>query len=105
MLQKHLTTVKEHWNSHYIRKSRFDTVAGRPNELYFLPESSGAQNYAMHVTDVKYEDMTNYCHECEEQNIVQEYFQTVSEELGLSLPTSWQQALTMCNNLCEIAKD
>ena len=33
--------MKEHWNTHYIRKSRYDTVAGRPNSLYFLPEING----------------------------------------------------------------
>ena len=46
LLQQDLTAVKQHWNSHYIRKSRFDTVAGRPNELYFLPECTGAHDYA-----------------------------------------------------------
>lgn len=41
LLQKELENVKEHWNSHYIRKSRHDTVAGVPDILYFLPESVG----------------------------------------------------------------
>ena len=39
--QADLDYVKEHWNTHYIRKSRYDTVSGRPDSLYFLPEISG----------------------------------------------------------------
>ncbi|KAL9967288.1 hypothetical protein ACROYT_G025485 [Oculina patagonica] len=31
--------VKEHWNSHYIRKSHHDIVKGRPNELFNLPSN------------------------------------------------------------------
>ena len=41
LLQADLDYVKEHWNTHYIRKSRYDTVAGRPDSLYFLPEVNG----------------------------------------------------------------
>ena len=105
LLQQDLTAVKQHWNSHYIRKSRFDTVAGRPNELYFLPECTGAQDYAEDVTDAKFQDMSQYCHGYEEESVIQEYFHTIGDELGLSQPAHWRQALAMYHNLCEIAQN
>ena len=105
LLQQDLTAVKQHWNSHYIRKSRFDTVAGRPNELYFLPECTGAQDYAEDVTEAKFQDMSEYCYGHEQDYVIQEYFRTVGDELGYSQPTHWRQALEMYHSLREIARD
>lgn len=102
LLQQDLDFVKQHWNSHYIRKSRFDTIAGRPNELFFLPECSDAHNHIKVVTEVQFQDMSQYCYSYEEENIIQEYFQTVGGQLGLVQPTNWRQALTMYHNLCQI---
>ena len=36
--------VREHRNTHTIRTSSYDTIAGKPNELYVLPESKGGEN-------------------------------------------------------------
>ena len=41
ILQENLNHVKEHWNSHYIRRSRYDTVRRRPDTLFYLPEVHG----------------------------------------------------------------
>ena len=41
LLQAELDRVKDHWNTHRIRKSRHDTVPGRPDSLYFLPQLHG----------------------------------------------------------------
>ena len=41
LLQIDIDQVKEHWNTHYIRRSRHDTVSGRPDSLYYLAESNG----------------------------------------------------------------
>ena len=41
IIQKDLDFVKEHWNTHRIRDSRHDTVPGRPDELFCLPEDHG----------------------------------------------------------------
>lgn len=38
VIQQDLEFVRLHWNTHYIRRSRHDTVPGRPDELYFVPE-------------------------------------------------------------------
>ena len=41
LLQEELEFVKEHWNTHKIRKNRYGTVSGRPDALYYSPESFG----------------------------------------------------------------
>lgn len=41
LLQKILAEVKEHWNTHRIRGSRHDTVRGRSDSPYNLPELHG----------------------------------------------------------------
>ena len=38
LLQYELDQVKLQWNTHYIRRTRHDTIPGRPDELFFLPE-------------------------------------------------------------------
>ena len=43
LIQQDLDRVKEHWNSRYIRGSRYDAVKGRPNELFYSPE--------LHITE------------------------------------------------------
>ena len=41
LLQQDIDQVREHWNTHAIRRSRFDTIAGWPDSLYYLTESDG----------------------------------------------------------------
>ena len=43
LLQRNIDEFKVHWNTHFIRKSRHDTVSGRPDSLYFLPEIHGGE--------------------------------------------------------------
>ena len=43
VIQTNLNRVKDHWNSHYIRRSRHETIAGRPNELYFYQSYTTAK--------------------------------------------------------------
>ena len=38
LIQKDLNFVTAHWDTHYIRRSRFDTTPGIPDVLYHLPE-------------------------------------------------------------------
>ncbi len=52
LLQRCLNQVRDHWNCHYIRGSRRDTVKGRPDSLYFLPDiNGGPDNLMMPVSD------------------------------------------------------
>ena len=41
LLNNELQNVKDIWNNHYIRGSRNDTVRGKPNELFYMPEIIG----------------------------------------------------------------
>ena len=42
IIQAHCNAVKDHWNTHYIRRWRHTTVKGRPDSLFFWPEYHGA---------------------------------------------------------------
>ena len=44
VIEEELVNVKDHWNSHDIRKSRHDTIAGVPEILFFLPEKFGSMD-------------------------------------------------------------
>ena len=47
-----LDVMKDHWNSHWIRSSRFLTVPGRPDLLYYLPDiSDRASDLKLHVNE------------------------------------------------------
>ena len=41
LIQNDLNLIKNNWNTHRIRKSRHDTISGKPGELFFLPERHG----------------------------------------------------------------
>ncbi len=106
ILQKELNTIREHWNSHYIRQSRYDTIAGKPDVLFYLPESVGAVNHIKPVTEVQIQDMSQYCEEAQEhiENVYQEYFKFIIEnELRVPLPTSWSDAYDLYQQLLAIA--
>ena len=41
ILQDDLDKVKDYWNSHCIRKSKYGTMSGVPDMMYFQPEEFG----------------------------------------------------------------
>ena len=49
VLQRALDDMKKYWNTHYIRQSRHETVAGVPDILYFLPENTGGTDCLINV--------------------------------------------------------
>ena len=51
LLQYELDQVKLQWNTHYIRRTRHDTIPGRTDELFFLPELSARQNQGTNIND------------------------------------------------------
>ena len=103
VLQTDLDSVKNHWNTHYIRKSRHDTIPGRPAELYYLPENNGFQDFKFAVTAQQLDDMGVYCEMPDEDNIYDEYFNYVVEIQDLQPPTKWRQALLLFENLMYVA--
>ena len=95
LIQKELDEVRRHWNSHYIRKSRHDTVAGRPDELFYLPECVDAKNQLQAIGNAKFQDMFQYCIDYQEEYLYQEYFRTIATHGQFEEPNSWQEALDL----------
>ena len=60
LIQNELDQVREHWNSHYIRVSRYHTPSGIPDQLYFMPESVNAVD---HIKAFDSNDLVEVRHE------------------------------------------
>ena len=84
LVQADLDKVKEQWNGHYIRKSRFYTIAGIPDILYFLPESVGKSDCLIPVSNQQIQAMEVNC-ELDEpaENLYLDYFEHVLTEMDL----------------------
>ena len=113
ILQVDLDHVKDHWNTHYIQKSRHDTVPGRPDELFYLPENSGFEDFRCPITEQQLDDMAVYCTTDEEENIFlvrifpylcafKTFFYAL-ESLNLHRPTNWREALTLFQRLMQVS--
>lgn len=109
MLQAECDKVKEHWNTHYIRKSRHETLKGRPDSLFFLPEHhGGTDNLLLKVSkgEIDFISQQCVCVHTVEDNIYQEYFSYVCNSLGLTQQNvSWQSALELYKQLLNIAEN
>ena len=69
LLQRDIDTVKDHWNTHRIRRSRYNTVSGRPDSLFHFPEHhGGVGNLLMDVP----EQEIDYAYEYQNTLIMQE---------------------------------
>lgn len=96
IIQADLDNVVEHWNSHYIRQSRHDTVSGIPDILYSLPEYYGKTDCLFPVSNAQVEAMeTNSQLDEQEENLYQEYFETVLTEMELEVPSNEEDALNL----------
>lgn len=50
VIQGELNSARDHWNTHYIWRSRDNTVSGRPDSLFFMPEHHDAVDMLVHVS-------------------------------------------------------
>ena len=111
LLQYELDQVKLQWNTHYIRRTRHDTIPGRPDELFFLPELSGGQNQGTYISDSEIDSAYS-----EEENLMEdaaiimndvdevlvEYFEyVVHEENLLYPPTNWKEGRKLFIHILE----
>ena len=105
VLQAEFNAVREQCNTHRIRKSRSDTVAGRPDSLYLLPELHGACNSGVPVTSTEVSYVTQHILEDDnsENNDFQDYFDYARTSLSFTLPKSWEEALSLYMTLMHIA--
>ena len=82
VLQADCNAVKDHWNTHYIRGSRHNTVRARPDSLFLLPEYHGAANNLLaSVTHNETEYVSEHIVLDQESNEYQEYFDYVIQSL------------------------
>ena len=93
-IQQDLDIVVKHWNSHYIRRSRHDTISGRPDELFYLPELHSEKDILQQVSTQECQYVKeNYLSLVESRNEFQEYFEYVIEAAVLQKPKGWREAL------------
>lgn len=87
-----------------IRGSRHDTISGRPDELFFLPELHGGEDDLLHpVLDDEIQSIRENLTYEEENTIYQEYFEYVLDNTELQLPNSFEEGLSLYKQLLEIA--
>ena len=99
------------WNTHYVRRTKHDTIPGRPDELFFLPELSGGQNQGTYISDSEIDSAYS-----EEENLMEdaaiimndvdevlvEYFEyVVHEENLLYPPTNWKEGRKLFIHILE----
>eukprot|EP00794_Sanderia_malayensis_P008893 gene8892-9843_t len=104
LVQSDLDIVKAHWNTHSIRRSRHNTVAGRPDALFYLPElNRGIGNLLLDVPrrDIRY--VAENIIEVNQRNEYTEYFDMVAVTANLSTPRTSQEALILYNTLLQAA--
>lgn len=104
LIQKVLNEIKEHWNTHYIRKSRHDTVSGRPDSLYYLPHCHGGGNhFIMPIPEAEIHYARAHVIDLQDDNIHQDYFNYALQACNHNKPTNWREALELYNVLKQCA--
>ena len=96
--------VVEHWNTHSIRSSRYNSVAGKPDVLYYLPENSGGVNSGVLISNEEIQEVQHHCEREEDENEYEEYFHYVMETERLYYPNSPEESLALYGRLLEIAQ-
>lgn len=95
LIQNELDKVRDHWNSHYIRRSRHDTVAGVPDILYYLPEDSGAVDCLVPVSQAKIKEVEPQCHMEDREDDHKEYFEYIMAIKGWNYPLNERDAFDL----------
>ena len=105
LIQNDLNLVKNNWNTHSIRKSRYDTISGKPDELFFLPERhGGTENLLVHVSNDQVESLRENLTFFEEKSEQEEYFEYLGATLELDVPSTCEEALQLYRNLMRFAE-
>ena len=105
ILQDDLDKVKDYWNSHRIRKSKYATVSGVPDMMYFLPEEFGRSDCLVPVSD-RLREVEHRLQELGDDHsdpIWEEYFLYVMEKNGFAQPTSVLEAGNLFQKLIRFA--
>ncbi|XP_028416576.1 uncharacterized protein LOC114540653 [Dendronephthya gigantea] len=106
LIQQDLDVVREHWNTHTIRASSYDTISGKPNELYVLPESRGGEDRLHLVSAEEIEFVAENLLQFEEiPNDYEEYFEYILTNSNIERGHDWLSALNMYRELLNIFND
>jgi len=106
LLESELEKMKDYWNTHRIRKSKYAAVAGSPDIMYFLPEEYGQTDCLFQFSSQKLVEMKSKLESALEQDdpIWEEYFIYVMDRNGLSPPATVQEAGALFQSLVTYAK-
>lgn len=102
LIQEELDKVRDHWNSHYIRRSRHDTVPGVPDILFYLPEHSGAVDCIVPISQGKINEMEQHCELDIGEDIYHEYFEYIIDSNGWQYPCNEKDAFNLFQRFKEI---
>ena len=97
LIRKLLEEFKEQWNSHYIRKSQYAAVNGRPNSLYMFPKF-GKSDQKFSVDNGDLDEIKEYLNDLldydndNELLPYYEYFDFTMVEMNLERNSTWQGA-------------
>ena len=103
ILQKDLDFFRIHWNTHYIRQSRHDSIGGKPDELFFLPEHFGGEDQIQPVTDEQMAVVASLCEEPIVDNDYLSYFNYIIETQQLAKPITWRESEDLFKHLVSYA--
>ena len=99
IIQRELDRTVASWNSHCIRRSRYDTVSGIPNELYHIPEINDAEDYKLSVEQSTVDEVQRCLSlsrpSSKQENLYHDYFAHTMDLLGCAVPENWQDALDL----------
>ena len=101
LLQKELDQVRERWNTHYIIYSHHTTQAGIPEQMYFIPESYGTEDFKVVISHDDIIEMQNNV-TLTVANEYEEYFTEVMDAMNLHHPESWREGLELYQRLIAI---
>ena len=101
LIQRELDKSRHEWNTHFILKSRHDTISGIPEELYFLPERKQyrdegfAVSYAEINNILLHRDVVSESRAIQnvaDNNLEQYIYYVVQVEQLKFPPTNWEKA-------------
>ena len=92
VIQNELDKVREHWNSHYIRSSCHDTVAGFPDILYYLPGNSCTVDCLVPVSQAQIREVEPQCDMEVDEDHYKEYFEYIMGIAGWNYPFNERDA-------------
>ena len=110
-LQTQLDEVVQEWNTHYIRKSRHDTVAGVPDILFHIPTSANFEDQKVVINGQQIQNLLDERDifseateviESSNDEILTSFFKYVVETEQLSIPPrNWQEARVIYEGLIQ----